>query len=147
MALHAHNAEDHAEQMIVLSRRLKGLVLRETELFEARTPHEVIAFIDEKNTLATTYRLETARIAKTPSLMAEASAKLRTILRDETLSLDKALKRNNAAAGMVRKLTEGLVHAIADEAANTRSSMIAYGANGRVNKDATAIAITLNRQV
>ncbi len=147
MALHADNAEDHAEQMIVLSQRLKGLVERETAHFEARTPHEATVYIDEKNKLATTYRLETARIAKNPSLMAETPTELRTALRDETLDLDKALKRNNLAAATVRKLTEGLVHAIADEATNTRSRMNGYGANGRVSQDDAAIAITLNRQV
>ncbi len=147
MALHAHNATDRAEQMILLTQRLRNLVVRETTLFEARKPHEAASFAEEKNTLATTYRLETARIAKDPSLIVDAAAGLRTTLREETIRLDQALQDNNRAAGVVRKLTEGLVQAIASEAAQTRSRMHGYGANGRVTGNDSAIAITLNREV
>lgn len=147
MALHAHNAQDRAEQMLLLSQRLRGLIKRETALFEARTPHEAASFADEKNTLARTYRLETARIARDPGLLADAPDALRQQLREETLLLEVALRDNNKIAGVVRKLTEGLVQAIASEAATTRAQMSGYGANGQVNRDGTAIAITLNRQV
>jgi len=147
MALHAHNAKDRVEQMLILNQRLRALVERETSLFEARTPHEAVAFSGEKNTLATTYRLETARIANDPGLVADAPADLRQQLREETILLDQALQANHQIAGVIRKLTEGMVQAIASEAAKTRNSMNGYGANGRVNADDAAIAITLNRQV
>jgi len=147
MALHAHNAKDRVEQMLILTQRLRALVERETILFEARTPHEAAAFAGEKNTLATTYRLETARIANAPDLVADAPTILRQQLREETILLDQALQANNQIAGVIRKLTEGLVQAIASEATKIRTSMNAYGANGRVNADDAAIAITLNRQV
>jgi hypothetical protein len=147
MALHAQDATDRAEQMLILTERLRLLVERETKLFEDRTPHEAAKFADEKNTLATTYRLETARIAQDPNLIVGASGGLRDRLRTETLKLDNALGNNHRAAGVVRTLTEGLVKAIATEAAQTRNRMSAYGANGRVNSDRAAIAITLNRQV
>jgi hypothetical protein len=147
MALHAHNAQDRAEQMLLLTQRLRGLIERETALFEARTPHEAASFADEKNALATTYRLETARIARDPGLLADAPGALRRQLREDTLLLEGALRDNNKIAGVVRKLTEGLVQAIASEAANTRAKMSGYGANGQVNRDGTAVAITLNRQV
>ncbi len=147
MALHAHNAQDRAEQMLLLSQRLRGLIKRETTLFEARTPHEAASFADEKNALARTYRLETARIARDPGLLADAPEALRRQLREETLLLETALRDNNKIAGVVRKLTEGLVQAIASEAANTRAKMNGYGANGQVNRDGSAVAITLNRQV
>ncbi|PHS25347.1 MAG: flagellar basal body protein [Robiginitomaculum sp.] len=147
MALHAHNAKDRVEQMLLLTQRLRALVERETVLFEARTPNEAAMFADEKNTLATTYRLETVRIAKDPSLIADAPAVLRQQLRKETVLLDEALQANNRIAGIIRKLTEGMVQAIASEAAKIRASMNAYGPNGRVNADDAAVAITLNRQV
>ena len=147
MALHAHNAHDHAEQMVLLTQRLRGLIERETALFEARTPHEAASFADEKNKLATTYRLETARLARDPGLLADAPATVRRQLREETLLLEGALRDNKKIAEVVRKLTEGLVQAIASEAANTRAKMNGYGANGQVNHDGTAVAITLNRQI
>ncbi len=147
MALHAHNAKDRVEQMLILTQRLRALVERETKLFEARTPHEAAAFASEKNALATTYRLETARIAKDPGLVAEAPTALRQQLSEETVLLDQALQANHQIAGVIRKLTEGMVQAIASEAAKTRASMHAYGPNGRVNTDDVAVAITLNRQV
>lgn len=147
MALHAHNATDRVEQMIFLTRRLRKLIEQETALFEARTPHEAANIAKEKNTLATTYRLESARISKDAGLIADAPTALRTELREETQHLEKALMANHQIAGVVRKLTEGLVHAIAGEAANTRSRMKGYSANGRVDKTDTAVAITLNRQI
>ncbi len=147
MALHAHDSADRAEQMIVLTQRLKKMIERETAFFEARTPHEAEPFSKEKNILATTYRLETARIAKNPDLIADAPANLRASLRSETLAFDAALKANNLAAGTVRELTEGLVHAIAEEAATNRRRMHGYGANGRVAADNAAMALTLNREV
>jgi hypothetical protein len=147
MALHAHNAQDRAEQMLMLTRRLRALVERETLLFEARTPHEAAAFSGEKNALATTYRLETARIANDPGLITDAPADLRQQLREETVLLDQALQANNQIAGVIRKLTEGMVQAIASEAAKIRAGMNGYGSNGQVNADDSAVAITLNRQV
>lgn len=147
MALHARDGADRAEQLMVLSARLQGLVERETALFEARTPHEALAFAEEKNTLATTYRLETARIAKDPGLLADAPAQTKDRLRQVTLELDKALNANHQAAATVRVLTEGLVQAIAREAARSREGVQGYGANGRVDSSNASAAITLNRQV
>ena len=147
MALHARDANDLAGQLIVLSDRLKELVQRETALFEARKPHEALSFAGEKNTLATTYRLETARIAKNPALLAGATDELKRTLRQATKTLDEALRANNRAAGAVRTLTEGLVKAIADEAVKMRQGVKGYGANGALSTTGSAAAITLNRQV
>lgn len=147
MALHAHNAEDRAEQMIVLTQRLKGLIEKETAHFVARTPHKAASIAEEKNALATTYRLETSRIAKNPDLITNAPAPLRATLKLETQDLDKALHANSFAAGSARRLTEGLVHAIAEEAASNRRRMHGYGANGLVQANNSAQAITLNREI
>lgn len=147
MALHAHDASDLASQLIVLTDRLKDLVKRETALFEERRPHQAMTFAGEKNTLATTYRLETARIAQNPALLGGAPEKLRLALRQATRELDSALRANNRAAGAVRTLTEGLIKAIADEAVKMRQGVKGYGANGRVSAHDSAAAITLNRQV
>ncbi len=147
MALHARDANDLAGQLIILSDRLKDLVERETALFEARKPHEALAFAKEKNTLATAYRLETARIARTPAMLAGATDELKAALRQSTKALDAALHANHRAAGAVRTLTEGLVKAIAEEAARMRQGVKGYGANGKVSSAEAAAAITLNRQV
>ncbi len=147
MALHAHNGADRVEQMIVLTQRLRGLVERETALFEARTPHEAASFAKEKNALANTYRLEIARISQDPALVSDVPQNLRQNLREETVQLDTALYANHKASGVVRTLTEGLVKAIAVEAAQTRGKMQGYGANGLVKSGDAAIAITLNRQI
>ncbi len=147
MALHARDANDLAGQLIVLSDRLKELVQRETALFEQRKPHEALSFASEKNTLATTYRLETARIARNPALLDGATDELKRTLRQATKALDDALRANNRATVAVRTLTEGLVKAIADEAVRMRQSVKGYGANGTLSTAGSAAAITLNRQV
>ncbi len=148
MALHAHNAADRVEQLLILTTRLTALLERETAFFEARTPQKANADADEKNKLANTYRLEIANVAKNPDLVAGAPVALREDLRAATAAFEKALAANNRAANTVRHLTEGLVKAIADETVKARNSMRGYGANGALSASAAdAAALTLNRQV
>lgn len=147
MALAVTNADDHAEQMLSLSKRLSGLLARETELFLARTPQLAASFAEEKNNLARIYRNETSRINRDPELLAGASAQIKSELRQATLAFHQALGDNHQAIQSIRLITEGMVKSVASEVAKTRASKGGYGANG-IKADAhnTMSAITLDQR-
>ena len=148
MALAAHDANDRASQMISLSERLTGLLVRETELFRNRKPQDAAAIADEKGGLARIYRAETSRIAKDPALIGDADAALKSDLRDATVRFNQALNDNHQASSAIRTITQGLVHSVATEVANKRAAKTGYGATGANNNTTTAMsAITLDKRM
>ncbi len=148
MALAAHDANDRAQQMISLSNRLTGLLVKETELFLARTPQEAAGFAEEKGQLARIYRNETSRIARDPALLASADAALKSDLRAATIKFNTALESNHRATNSIRTITQGMVHSVATEVAKTRAAKTGYGANGTNNNTSRAMsAITLDQKI
>lgn len=149
MAISANHADDRAEQMITLTRRLTGLLQRETELFRARTPQLASELAEEKGQLARIYRAETLRISRDPSLLQGLNAGLKDDLRATTKAFNQALEANRAATDAVRQITEGIVQSLAKEVAANRAAPNGYGALGQAGTPASSnmSAITLNKQV
>lgn len=145
MALAANDAEDRAEQLILLAKRLTDLIERETVLFRARRPLEAAPFRDEKAKLANLYRQETSRIAREPSLVAAASLETRKTLQDTVKRLQDVLEDHRQALEALQEISEGLVKSIASYVAELRSNDAAYGPAGARRAGAAASAITLNR--
>lgn len=125
--LAAHTPQERAQALVRLTGRLADLLDQETALFEARRPHEAVALQDEKTRLATIYRAETARAAKDPSRLAGLDEPLKARLRESTKRFETSLSRNGAAVEALKILTEGLVKALADEAARQRAALAGYG--------------------
>jgi hypothetical protein len=144
MTLIAKDAADRAEQLLTLTRRLTDLVERETALYTARRPLEAAPFRDEKAKLANAYRHETQRIAREPSLIADAPAPLRASLTAATTEFRGALERHAAAVSALQELTEGLVRAIAQHIADVRDVGAGYGPGAKTAR-ATPAAVALNR--
>ncbi|PHR60890.1 MAG: flagellar basal body protein [Robiginitomaculum sp.] len=148
MALAAQDANDRAQQMISLSNRLTGLLLKETKLFLARTPQEAASFAEEKSQLARIYRTETSRISRDPALLASATAALKSDLRATTIKFNAALESNHRATNAIRTITQGMVRSVATEVAKARAAKTGYGANGTNNNTNRAMsAITLDQKV
>lgn len=146
MALMARDPADRAEQLTLLTKRLTELIARETQLFRARRPLEAAPFRDEKAKLANIYRQETARIAREPALIAEASPEARRALDEETARFRAALEEHGLAIAALQELSEGLVRSIADYVAELRAGDAAYGpAATRNAAPASGAAITLDR--
>jgi hypothetical protein len=145
MALAANDAEDRAQQLILLAKRLTDLIERETILFRARRPLEAAPFRDEKAKLANLYRQETSRIAREPSLVASASAETRNQLREAVTRLQSVLEDHRQALEALQEISEGLVKSIAGYVAELRSHDAAYGPAGARQAAGAASAITLNR--
>lgn len=144
MTITASDAADRVEQLIALTRRLTDLLAEEARAFEARRPHEVAARAEETGRLANIYRHETARIKADPSLIAGAPAADRRTLIAATEGFEAVLARHGRAVNAAKTITEGLVHAIAQEVSSARSAVSPYRPDGRAAAG-EASAITLNR--
>ena len=127
--LAAHNPSERAEALIRLTARLAELLDTETALFEARKPHEAVALQAEKTRLATIYRTETRLAGQDPARLGGLNEPVKARLRESTARFESALARNGAAVEALKSLTEGLVKALADEAARQAQAKAGYGPN------------------
>tara|TARA_R110002096_G_scaffold33234_3_gene96133 strand:+ start:848 stop:1300 length:453 start_codon:yes stop_codon:yes gene_type:complete len=145
--LAADTPEELARELIRLTDRLTGLLERETALFDARNPLESESFQGEKSRLATLYRREIAAIKADPSRLEGATEASKAALRDATERFTIALTANGTAVDALRILTEGVVKAVADEAANRRDTLSGYGpgATSSARKGTGAPSIAINR--
>jgi hypothetical protein len=130
MALIADDAADRAEQLVLVTERLTALVAEDTRRIEARLPPLDGREGEEKSRLANTYRLELARIKHDRGLVEGAPAATLQRLKTSTVSLHEALAAHELALGAVKLISEGLVHAMAEEVARQRNGEANYGADG-----------------
>ena len=114
----AAEAQDRVEQLIAVTRRLTDLLAAETRAFEARRAHDAALNMEEVARLANIYRRESARIRQEPTLIAGASDAKRALLMQLTQSFEAVLARHGRALAAAKTITEGLVHAIAEEVAS-----------------------------
>jgi tRNA A37 N6-isopentenylltransferase MiaA len=141
----AHDAEDRVGQLTALTLRLTDLLAAEAAHYEARRPQDAAARSEEIARLANVYRHETLRIKADPSMIAAAAPAARQRLIRATEAFEAVLARHGRAIAAAKAVTEGLVQAIAEEVAATRSARSPYGADART-PSADATAITLNRR-
>ena len=125
--LAATGPEDRARQMLRLTGRLTELIEQETALFEARRASEAEPLQPEKSRLATIYRRETQLAAKDPARFSGAPEALKAELRAATQAFEAALERNGRVVTALKAVTEGVVKAIADEAARQKTAGSGYG--------------------
>lgn len=145
MALIAEDGADRAEQLLLLSGRLRELIEQETVRIEAREPPLDGAAAEEKNRLANAYRLELARIKHDRTLLAGAPPALIAQLKAATVRLDAALSQHEVALGAVKLVAEGLVQAMAEEVARQRTGARGYGAHGGLDSPSAPGAAVLDR--
>ena len=138
-------AQDRVDQLIAVTRRLTDLLAAETRAFEARRAHDATLNMEEVARLANIYRRESARIRQDPALVAGAPESKRNLLMQLTQSFEAVLARHGRALAAAKTITEGLVHAIAEEVASHRSAGPGYGPTAK-GRPADASAITLNRK-
>lgn len=129
MALIADDAAHRVEQLLLMTERLAALAAKDTRRIEAREPL-IEAETDEKNRLANAYRLELARIKQDHALIQAAPPALLDRLRQTTVALHKTLDAHELALNAVKVVSEGLVHAMAEEVVRQRGSGAKYAANG-----------------
>jgi hypothetical protein len=144
MALIADDAKDRVEQLLLMTERLTALAAEDTRRIEARQPLEG-AETDEKNRLANAYRLELARIKQEPSLIEAAPPELLRQLRERTVALHETLAAHELALNAVKVVSEGMVHAMAEEIARQRLSGANYSAQGALQERTAPLPTVLDR--
>ena len=107
-------------------------------------PHKAVEFQAEKTKLATLYRTETKLASKDRSRLSGLAPELKARLKASTQTFEAALARNGDAVEALKTLTEGLVKAIADEAARQQQTAAGYGPGA---KSAGVSALAYNQTV
>lgn len=148
MAIAAVDADDRVHQLTLLTERLTDLIAKEATAFESHRPHEAARYVDETAQLANVYRHESMRVRHNPALIESARPELRQRLMRATEAFDAVLARQARAVNAAKTVTEGLVHAVAQEIASQRAApATTYGAGGVVHdRPQHGAAITLNRK-
>lgn len=127
--LAANTPGERAKALIRLATRLTELLEQETAFFQARKPQDAVGLQAEKTRLATIYRTETRLAKQDPNRLSGLDSTLKLQLRQVTEQFEHALRRNGAAVEGLKVLTEGLVKALADEAARQAQAGAGYGPN------------------
>jgi hypothetical protein len=130
MALIADDAAHRVEQLLLMTERLAALAAEDTRRIQARQP---LPDGDEKNRLANAYRLELARIKQDHTLVQDAPPALLDRLRRSTVALHETLAAHEMALNAVKVVSEGLVHAMAEEVVRQRDSAANYSASGALD--------------
>jgi hypothetical protein len=147
MALVAHDATDRVEQLIILSEKLTALISEETSLIEARKPLPTDGRDEERNRLVNAYRLEMARIKQDPELIVGAAPLAVAALKRATAILQDKLARYERALEAVRIISEGLLRAMAEAAAEQAAGPRTYAASGGYDQPAaSAPSVALNQR-
>lgn len=148
MAIAAIDADDRVHQLTLLTERLTDLIAKEAHAFETHRPHEAAQYVEETAKLANVYRHESMRVRANVALVESARPELRQRLMRATEAFDAVLARQARAVNAARTVTEGLVHAVAQEIASQRAApATTYGSGGMVNdRPQHGSAITLNRK-
>ncbi len=135
------------QELVVLTERLTRLIAEQAQAFEAGRPQDAAQHIDEISLLANVYRKEAHEVRERPETIQPASRKERLRLIRATEAFDAVVARQGRALEAAKTVTEGLVHAIAEEVARQRTSNAAYGpAGAKPRKADAATAVTLNRR-
>jgi len=133
MALIADNPEHRAEQLLLMTERLADLAASDTRRIQARQALFEGGEIGEKNRLANAYRLELARIKQDHALIQDAPPALLERLRRSTVALHETLATHELALNAVKVVSEGLVHAMAEEVVRQRGDGANYSAQGALD--------------
>jgi len=145
MALHAASPAERAEQLVLLTERLTGLIAEQLRAFEARRPQDAAANAEETARLANLNRHESLKLKASPSLIDGAPPELKERLVAATRAFDAVLARHGRAVEAAKTITEGLIRAIAEEVHKQRHAVTGYGRKGmQAPRPATPVA--LNRR-
>jgi len=139
---------ERMEPMIRLTEQLTRLIAAQAVAFEAGRPQDAAGSMEETASLANLYRREAALFRQAKGELSGMPADLRRRLTRATEAFDAVMARQERALLAAKTVTEGLVHAIAQEVANQRSANAGYGPSGArsLGPPGAASAIALNQR-
>lgn len=140
---------DRIDVLIDLTRRLSAMVEDEIGMIERRAPHRLAEHEDERSRLALHYAREMQAMRAEPSNIRALTRERIERLKDETAAFNGALDRHRRLIARMRRVTEGIIKAVADEAANQRAPQTAYARPGAALAPYTrpAAPLAFNRKI
>ena len=138
--------DERIGQLITLTERLTGLIAAQAQAFETRRPQDAAANMEETSRLANVYRHEAQRIRQQAPMLNKLSKAQHQKLTRATEAFDAVIARHGRALHAAKTVTEGLVHAIAEEIADQRAAGGAYGPRGVKTRPLAAASVTLNQR-
>lgn len=120
-------ADNRARDLVTLTTRLTGLVEREILLIAERKPHELVRLDDERTRLAALYAREMTTIRREGDTLKAMSPAIRMDLTTATERFRTVLDKHRMAVERVRRVTEGIVKAIAEDISARHQPPIGYG--------------------
>jgi len=121
------SANERAEHLILLTRRLSERLQIETDLLEAHKPQELAGSVEDTRTLSAHYRQETLRLKNNPSLLTDLSPDLKAQLRTVTETFMAVSQRHARAVEAAKTVSEGLLQAIAEDMGDRSRTTTGYG--------------------
>jgi hypothetical protein len=139
-------ASERVTQLTNLTERLTALISTECRAFEDRRPHDAAATLDETSRLANLYRHESMRVRQNVAVLQAAPLEIRMRLIRATEAFDAVLARHGRALEAAKTITEGIVHAVAEEIASKRATGAGYGPSAAAATATAGKAMTLNKR-
>ena len=127
MTQHQSDADQRIEQIILLTERLADCTQRECEILRSKRPRDMAPVHEEKSKIAAAYAREIAQLRRDKTLSAAAQPELTARLKDTTARFRAALDELSRQLGRVRRISEGMIRAIADEMQSREVSPVGYG--------------------
>jgi hypothetical protein len=121
------DADQRIEQLILLTERLTDCTERECEILRLKRPRDMAPVHEEKSKIAAAYAREIAQLRRDKMLPAAARPELAAKLKDTTARFRAALDELSRHLGRVRRISEGMIRAIADEMQSKDASPVGYG--------------------
>jgi hypothetical protein len=121
------DADQRIEQIILLTERLTDCTERECEILRLKRPRDMAPVHEEKSKIAAAYAREIAQLRRDKALAATAQPELTAKLKDTTARFRAALEDLSRHLGRVRRISEGMIRAIADDLQSKDASPVGYG--------------------
>lgn len=138
----AEMASLRIQRLLNLTEGLTQRLDNEMALVRAHRAADMAAGMAETAELANQYRRESAQIKADPSLIASASMDEKKALIAATEAFDEILARHSETVEAARRISEGIVRAIATDVASNRALGTGYGSSGHAAQgDGRAVAL------
>jgi len=138
---------ERIDLILDLTRRLSQLVEREIALIQAQEPHRLGEQEEERSRLSLLYAREMQSLRADPEAARRSDQERLDSLRAETKAFNETLERHQRLIKRMRHVTEGIVKAVADEAARQSAPRTGYGMSGYTNAARNAAPLAINRKI
>lgn len=120
-------ADQRLDELILITTRLTQLTREEIQKLDMRRPREMEPIIEQKAALSAQYARVGQTFKRNLDIIKTASPELRKTLKETTKRFHDALEDLTGKLERVRQVSEGLVRAIASDAAQRRATPVGYG--------------------